>query len=542
MSNALCYGEPWAIGDAAIPCRKGATEDLGVVEVQQYDDGLSMVSGTAADIKQRFDAGAPPTDFAILCPTNAQCMTYSVALFHRNVPARVMGLSYSFYSTPIARQILRICALCTDYDFQTLDQGPGATFLRTDLYVQNWLQAITAGPSLTRLPFVKAGFKYLSMEESETARRKRGDAPVSKPYLAYILEEAADRTAPHESQARFVIAVLRRAAKHPLIARGRDADRWGSALNGLSNLLEKCVSAGWPKMLDVIKLHAYKDPTRQDKEDEEITGDDSSDAEIVGTLCAAFGRYADVSAIFKAGADIAASLKRDSIDEQRGKTLAGAVIISTVHKFKGLQAKNIYAPISRGSYGELRVEDAEEAAEKQRLLYVTVSRPMDRVVLTYANKDDQGRALGMTELAAPILRYLSDARRGILDWPIMRPLFEQQLGGGGYALATTYADLRQGLVRFTCPGKDPVEILEMSTGVWSVTTVEKTYGEYGALRDVLRYADIAMNGTLEDPIDDFIRYLRQVGTDDSVQVAAWVAGDLGVRARLRGQFAQVQAP
>lgn len=78
----------------------------------------------------------------------------------------------------------------------------------------------------------------------------------------------------------------------------------------------------------------------------------------------------------------------DAIHASRhGDDIINRVVISTVHKFKGLEANNVYVNVPDGVFPHARCEgDLDRLAEELRLFYVACTRARDSLTLTHGGK------------------------------------------------------------------------------------------------------------------------------------------------------------
>jgi len=74
--------------------------------------------------------------------------------------------------------------------------------------------------------------------------------------------------------------------------------------------------------------------------------------------------------------------------------------VSTVHGFKGLEAKHVYVSASSGVFPHKRATSGKRYQEEERLFYVAMTRAQDTLTATWSLEDYSGKKAG----ASPFLR------------------------------------------------------------------------------------------------------------------------------------------
>lgn len=152
---------------------------------------------------------------------------------------------------------------------------------------------------------------------------------------------------------------------------------------GLVRLIRQLRNSRWPDQVPVItKLLLEALPKKESAQPDE-------DRRAVPEVCAAlavrfasatdFVRYADAAAQNSVAADT----------DTRGR-----VVISTVHRFKGLERPTVFVSMPAGGFPLARATTPEAVAEEMRLVYVAWTRARDRLVLTWPAVGMDGRKMG----------------------------------------------------------------------------------------------------------------------------------------------------
>lgn len=80
--------------------------------------------------------------------------------------------------------------------------------------------------------------------------------------------------------------------------------------------------------------------------------------------------------------------KSDDPDDASFKD--GAVVIDTVHGWKGLEAKHIYVPMAHGTFPHIKAASEAELASERRLAYVAITRGQDSVTIVWPERGSAG--------------------------------------------------------------------------------------------------------------------------------------------------------
>ncbi len=326
---------------------RGPGEDVEVVRVP---DEKSEARWTADRI-QRLRGDRPPGAFAVLYRTNAQSRPYEEALRRAGVPYRVVG-GVRFYERREIKDVLAYLSLA-------VNPADDAAFLR----VVNWPRRGVGSVTRDRLSsargpdesLLSAAARATGVEELPTAGARSLEA-----FADEILElHDLQREAPAEAVVR---EVLRRFEIRDELAAEEDGE------DRVENVDE------------LVAGVAGFDPEEAGEEEVE----DASELEL-------FLHHV--------------SLLSDIDQHEEG----GAVSLMTLHNAKGLEFPVVFiGGLERGLFPLARAEESqEEYEEERRLFYVGVTRAMDRLFLTHADRRWRAGS-GSDMLPSPFLEELPE--------------------------------------------------------------------------------------------------------------------------------------
>lgn len=113
--------------------------------------------------------------------------------------------------------------------------------------------------------------------------------------------------------------------------------------------------------------------------------------------CAAIARR------FESGRDFvqyAIAAEQNTAKEGEGDRHEDRVTLSTVHRYKGLEARVVVVPVTAGQFPHTNsLGDPDRVAEELRLFYVAVTRARDHLVLVAAGADGRGSPRGFSPFA-----------------------------------------------------------------------------------------------------------------------------------------------
>ena len=175
----------------------------------------------------------------------------------------------------------------------------------------------------------------------------------------------------------------------------------GAAMD-LASFIERSQRHTWPHVVSLVRAKLLEDtPKANDEQPDE-------ERRAVPATCAGIalremydGRPLENGLEFAMYADASA---RNS-ERTKGDLPAGKVIISTIHKYKGLQQRCVILPMDHGLFPHKRsLGSAEREAEELRLLYVAVTRAQDALYIVLSTQSLDGDNIP----ESPFLRYFSE--------------------------------------------------------------------------------------------------------------------------------------
>lgn len=153
----------------------------------------------------------------------------------------------------------------------------------------------------------------------------------------------------------------------------------------LGDLLLKHRTTPWPASAELIAklLSAQRNPSAPD--DDSPQGVSRTVLDIAKRFPSAleFARYA-----------AAAAANADKVSEAKAKRTTGKVVISTVHRAKGLEWPNVYLSLARDVFPHAKSATKAQIAEEARLLYVAVTRARDALYISAPETTEGGKARG----------------------------------------------------------------------------------------------------------------------------------------------------
>lgn len=161
---------------------------------------------------------------------------------------------------------------------------------------------------------------------------------------------------------------------------------------GLVRLLRQFRNQRWPAQVpEITKLLLSALPKKESAQPDE-------DRRAIPEVCAALAVRFASAADFVRYADAAAQNSVAADTDTRGR-----VVISTVHRFKGLERPTVFVSMPSGGFPLARAATPDAVAEEMRLVYVAWTRARDRLVLTWPAVGMDGRRLGPSGVIAQTL-------------------------------------------------------------------------------------------------------------------------------------------
>ncbi len=167
------------------------------------------------------------------------------------------------------------------------------------------------------------------------------------------------------------------------LAQCRGKGRRALNVDGLIKDLAKLRAAGWPAAIwEINDLMELDKPTQHT---EASDPSDDKEARALAFLAAApdFDSPAQLY-------DFALACGAGGAGGAGSKPVQA----STIHRFKGLEAKHVYVTASHGTFPHKRATSPKRQAEEERLFYVAATRAQDTVTYTWAMEQGDGKAAG----------------------------------------------------------------------------------------------------------------------------------------------------
>lgn len=339
LGNRICEGEPWAIGSPATPKSK---ED-GILTVRGSDTAAIEAAYIANEIAVAVSSGARKdySEVAILTRTNAQGASMEAALVARRIPAVVVG-GTPFFSRVEPKAVLAWLRLL-DGVFVADDVSRAVGFPATGLgeaYATDLWNAVERGASLY---------------------------------------DAVDQ------------AVSRLGHRDPRRAKASD---FAARVQGLLTTSDEDDARRWRMRIDALAgMFAGE---AEDKIEDEDGDDEGALASAVLDLAKTFDHPEEFFQFArqcageeidpKTGEPVVREVEYEK-DPDTGRAMLnapilppGRVVVSTIHKAKGLEWPVVYVSATRGLFPHRR---SDNVAEEQRLFYVAVTRAEKECHLTF---------------------------------------------------------------------------------------------------------------------------------------------------------------
>jgi DNA helicase-2/ATP-dependent DNA helicase PcrA len=173
--------------------------------------------------------------------------------------------------------------------------------------------------------------------------------------------------------------------------------RQKEAAYDLGAFLADLRAAEWPATVDrIVNLLAPTETSAQGEADADRSGIVAAVAQVARGFDSAQA-FRDCAA--RCAGEVAAVANADN--GVNAADVAGRVTISTIHKAKGLEWKEVFVTASAGTFPHARSTSDARMAEEKRLFYVAATRARDTLHLTYSAVDLRDRPAG----ASPFLAF-----------------------------------------------------------------------------------------------------------------------------------------
>lgn len=363
-----------------IPMACKAHEDrkgLGVISaklVGTHEEGARFTAETVRDLTEGDGAPMGYSDFGVAARTNAELYAFCVELLKLGIPFRS---KVNMFNNPTANALLNwaMLANCDPDDRNTINEvvlnSYRAPNFNLNKMFNEQIQRKAAGQNY--LDYLKNGGWRSVYEGNQSWRNER----YVKPYtdmLAAVKEKSGSPT---------------------------------EVLNFIMELRGPAIAAGKPgrSMLEDLVEETRKDPDSTDMliEDAEtkVTDEDVRRlalAPIQPLLELAVG-YQDLGPFMTYIQKMKrANDKQHKYDNpEEADYNEPAVVVDTVHGWKGLEAKHVFIPMAKGVFPHVKSTGEEDLASERRLAYVAITRGQDNVTILCPATNMVGKPAGPSQ-------------------------------------------------------------------------------------------------------------------------------------------------
>jgi superfamily I DNA/RNA helicase len=476
VGNEISYEKPWSVGLDAIAARtnKDGTTPDGEVVVRRGDtEGYDEAVSTAQEIRALLDRGVPAKDIAILSRTNKKTGPYEIELLRLQIPVVVLGSATNFFARRAVKGVIALLLLSREFReppsevLNLIESEKWGLATAVDAFLENW--------KLGKRRFKMLGFKSFEGALQETVARVEADpsTPITMSavdILITALKLMRDKgTFSRKDRSGMVYPV--------------PFSRWRDDFTDWISDLETLRGTSWPTTVTVATeiLHPKRDKKEGEEEDEDAesveddgaaSGGDASDKAMVRSFSEIAPKFASFMELMlfavkmqervKAIADMG-KLKGKKA-EAALKEMANSVTISTIHRSKGLEFGYVFVS---ATYKEFPSHHPKvDGEEEERLFYVACTRAADRLTLTCAELQPNGKPAGPSEFVENyVYPYLNQRARGIPAWNDVKRLLETVMFSG-WVLHTDKSDLMDGTGQIQwvrSSDKTVVDVIEVMT-------------------------------------------------------------------------------
>lgn len=403
VGNLVAEGRAWAVGSPAVAARKTPTGETpsGLVRVRGSADAMAEATETFQEVKKLLDLGVPPSACAVLVRTNAGSGPYEMAALLAKIPVMVVGASTSFFERGLIKDVTSLLLLAGKF-------GPSSKDDR--------LSALLRYGVLYRL--------------DETAKKR----------FSYMKRVDLEGVLARVAEGERVVSGMDIARRADLFQRGRNAGLWLDHFDLLRAEIAAIEAAPWPECCRtaavILAPQIEKDgvplpqqaaadsseDTEGSAQTEEADEEEASSAAVLRSFLEIANQFASGSALRDFAQRMAewiqamSSPGNKSPEEYRA-AVANRVIISTIHKAKGLEFKHVWTSSTKGTFPSPRaiVEGRED--EELRLFYVAVTRAEDSLTATCAARGNTPKAGGPSSFIESYVQpYIDRMERGVPRW------------------------------------------------------------------------------------------------------------------------------
>jgi DNA helicase-2/ATP-dependent DNA helicase PcrA len=369
-----------------IPMTCKAHEDrkgLGVITAKVTPNAEAAARLTAETVRDLTDGeGAQMSykDFGVAVRTNAEAFSFCAEFLRLGIPFRS---KVNFFNNPTTKALLNWMRLANSdpTDTSTINDvvlnSYGAPSFNLNNVFDDALQRKASGQRLNYLEYLESG-GWKGIYEGDQAWR---NAKYVKPYVE-MLRAVKDMKGSPTEVLNFIMEL-----RGPTIAQGKPGQ----------SILESLV-----------------DETKKDPESTDLLAQESSgkftDEDVrrlalapVQPLVDVCSNFADLGPCMTYLAKLQrANEKNHKQDDPEAADYAEpAVVVDTVHGWKGLEVKHIFVPMAKGVFPHARsVGDEDALASERRLAYVAITRGQDNVTILCPMENHVGKPAGPSQFVS----------------------------------------------------------------------------------------------------------------------------------------------
>jgi len=347
------------------------------IKVEDHMAGADYAAGQIEAFISGEDAQYSPADFGVALRTNAEATAFALALVTRSIPYRSKVILFNDFSSKAVLYWLKLANAPTDKNVvnEVVLNAYNAPKFNLDAVFNEQLQKLARGQNY--LDWLEGGgWKQIYTGVKQDWRNVKNVLP----YVEALREVQALGTA-GLSPAEIIEGVLH--------LKGAD-------FKGVRQ-----------SMLDTLVKAVEEDGEAMDILAEEAQGGKVSDESVraaalapLQPLISILGKNADLGPAM----DFIGKLQRANSklgkkdDPDAGDFKEPAVVIDTVHGWKGLECKRLYVNMPGGVFPHVAsMDDEDQLASERRLAYVALTRGEDSVTVLSPSVNHLGRPSGRSQ-------------------------------------------------------------------------------------------------------------------------------------------------
>ena len=354
-------------GDRRIPIECKAHEKRGeghieAIEVPRHEDGAVLA---AKDIADEVESGASPKDFGILVRNNGEADAYCLALMSKGIPFRSKA---NFFGKPAVRAMMNWITIASATDDNDINDAVADAHS-------------TPGFFLNR----------------EFAAGLQHRCPPGQNYLEFLIDGGRPYVGSEDWRNDKMVAPYAEVLKDIDDLRGKP----------MNQLIEGILSLRGSKQSFLEALIDEVDPEDVAAENETL---EPTDEMIREAALSPLRPLMEMAKKYNDPAKFLGFLKKliQANDRNRKKEAdpEPAVMVDTIHQWKGLQAKKTYTVMAQGTFPHSSTEEAfaggDETAydDERRLAYVAITRGEDRVTVICPKLNYMGKPGGVSQFVS----------------------------------------------------------------------------------------------------------------------------------------------